>query len=101
MQAIDKFIEILEPIREAAKQCGYAIAIHGSVQRDIDLIAVPWIVEAQRPDILVDKVKEAANGKIHGDWRLRPHGRLVRIIDLGDEVYIDLSIMPRKGAGFV
>lgn len=31
---------------EAARACGYALAIHGTMQRDLDLVAVPWVDEA-------------------------------------------------------
>ena len=33
---------ILPPMRRAAKDDGYAIIVHGSLNRDIDLVAVPW-----------------------------------------------------------
>lgn len=36
----------LEKIRELAKECGYACAVHGSQERDLDLILVAWTEEA-------------------------------------------------------
>lgn len=32
----------LEKIRELAKECGYACAVHGSQERDLDVVLVAW-----------------------------------------------------------
>jgi hypothetical protein len=29
-------------LRQAAREVGYALAVHGSLRRDFDLVAVPW-----------------------------------------------------------
>lgn len=34
---------LIGPIRAIAKEHGYAVGVHGSLARDIDLILVPWI----------------------------------------------------------
>src|ERR1700743_2714976 len=36
----------LEKIRELAKECGYACAVHGSQERDLDVVLVAWTEEA-------------------------------------------------------
>jgi hypothetical protein len=36
----------LERIRELAKECGYACAVHGSQERDLDVVLVAWTEEA-------------------------------------------------------
>ena len=33
---------------DVAREMGYALALHGSMNRDMDLIAVPWVVGALR-----------------------------------------------------
>jgi hypothetical protein len=33
-------------MREEARRLGYTLAVHGSMKRDIDLVAVPWIQKA-------------------------------------------------------
>ena len=43
MQLADHWTEILPGIRRRARHMGYAIAVHGSMARDLDLIAVPWV----------------------------------------------------------
>lgn len=90
---------------EIARPLGYALALHGSMNRDMDLIAVPWIEEAEKPERLVDAIKERIDGYTGWDnhpGKLRPHGRRGWLIwfkgvDLpfGGGACIDLSIMPR------
>lgn len=53
------YAEILPVIRAVAKRAGYAIAVHGSMTRDFDLVAVPWVRSALKPDTLVLRIEEA------------------------------------------
>lgn len=83
---------------EAARRCGYALAIHGTMVRDLDLIAVPWVDEAKTAEELVEALREAARGWLVDDAdgvrvTQKPHGRRAWSIHL-DDGYIDLSVMP-------
>ena len=93
---------ILPPIRLAARNQGYAVAVHGSLNRDIDLIAVPWTEGAQDADSLVNVICGALTGAVgsglkHGEWTEKPHGRKARtlMVYVGENhMQIDLSVMP-------
>jgi len=100
---------------------GYAIAIHGSLARDLDLIAVPWTEEAIDEFDLVKLIAKTLggvcrneNGYVIGmkndelfgkDYTEKPFGRKAYRIYLGDDYvgkrgesilyYIDLSITPK------
>lgn len=100
------YAQILPRIREAAKELGYAVAIHGTLTRDLDLLAVPWIEEAAEPVALVKRIADAVGGYIIGDRTDelgyisdhptdQPHGRMSWNICWGGKVFIDLSVMPR------
>lgn len=119
----DGFLELLPAIREVARTLGYAVGLHGTMERDYDLIAVPWTEKAVSPDDLAEAIKEAA-GCVR--WRVfrglgmsrrevakrygcdvtpedKPHGRLVYCFDWDkknceNRDYIDLSVMPPKEA---
>jgi hypothetical protein len=103
--------ELLEPLRATARDFGYALAVHGSTARDIDLVAVPWADIAVDPLTLAEALRSTA-ARVHGrayhrphrgrpdHQRLgspgeKPHGRLVWTFHLGGGPYIDLSVMPR------
>lgn len=91
---------------EVGREHGYAVALHGSLARDLDLIATPWVENYSAPD---DFVKDVAKrvGAIAGDdlvvvWpndprsKPKPHGRLVYTVVLEGGAFIDLSVIPPR-----
>lgn len=103
------YAQLLPRIREAAKSLGYAIAIHGSMQRDFDLLAVPWVENARPAEELVEAIAKDVDGFVigqdkTGSWERgevrpgtpQPHGRKSWNICWGGRPFIDLSVMPRK-----
>lgn len=103
---------------DIAQKHGYAMALHGSMQRDLDLVAIPWTEQATDAETLVaaiiahigllsfkerimrdgipaadvDAIVEADGGP---DPRNKPHGRRAWSLHLDLGAYIDLSVMPR------
>lgn len=100
--------QIVETVRKAAHEAGWAIGVHGSLIRDIDLIAVPWREGASSPEELVDAIKEATGYISHGHvlGPPRPGGRRSILLMDKDATFVqtpkgtwtppclDLSIMP-------
>ena len=96
---------ILPAIREAARFQGYAVAVHGSLKRDIDLVAVAWTDQAGPPEDLV-RVVQGAIGGVLGNCLVqggmdkpgvKPHGRLAyTLIHPGFVGEIDLSVIPPR-----
>jgi len=100
------FAAILPDVIEIAKQCGYAIAVHGSMTHDMDLIAVPWMYNALPTSILIERIREHVKGHIdlEGTTIMSPspekkvHGRMAWSIYLRPDFtgpYIDISVTPR------
>ena len=89
---------MFEILREEAKKLGNNLAVHGSLIRDFDIVAIPWVDECATPKHLVDLIMEKTGGFIAvGDEpKKKPHGRIAWAIQLGGGPYIDLSIMPTK-----
>lgn len=94
----DTVLNVVAAVRIAAKRCGYAIGWHGSMARDLDLIAVPWTEHAYPPEEMVAHVVKSVRGWIKPSDKCptqKPHGRLAWSIHLlGTGTYIDLSVMP-------
>lgn len=93
----------LPAIREAAREHGYAIGVHGSERRDFDLIACPWRDGASDPDTLAHAVAMAACGITREgayDWTEKPLGRIAVSIPVcwtarrgvTNDGHIDLSV---------
>lgn len=106
--------KLIPPMREKARELGYALTVHGTLKRDIDLVAIPWIPGAVAPKTLALALHEVVLA-VHGKSYLqddpyhmdgcpghKPHGRLVWsmyfAVENGNpaayEGYVDLSVMP-------
>jgi hypothetical protein len=88
----EKYPEILHNIRRIAKGLGYAIGLHGSEARDLDLMAIPWVEEACSPIKLVKEIEKGIGGRINGPVGIKPNGRLAWSILIAGS-YVDLSII--------
>lgn len=101
------FASALPNLQKIAREHGYALAVHGSMSRDFDLIAAPWIEDASDAFTLIEALREAVDGVIgvpsnaehNPAWK--PHGRLAWTIYPAGEarVYMDISVMPRRREG--
>lgn len=116
-----KFAYCAPAMKERARGLGYALLVHGSLARDIDMVAVPWTHEAASPDVLIAALtrvcREHNRGVAYGHTDIgertedpdlfqrtpKPHGRIAVSIHLGggapeDDMthgtYIDLSVQP-------
>lgn len=81
---------------KTANRCGYALALHGSMGRDLDLVAIPWIDECDSKEELIQKLCKK-HGLTEGNsaQKNKPHGRRAYVLMLpGFGHYVDLSIMP-------
>ena len=82
-----------------ARDHGYALAIHGSMQRDLDLIAVPWTANAVDREVLIEAlVSRHGLIRITAKEPIKPHGRRAYSLSAGQDFYVDLSVMPRDAA---
>jgi len=81
------YVAMYPILLQVAKRHGYALAVHGSLHRDFDLVAIPWIEEASDALTLIRAFKKAtrtvtqADGLDHlvKDCRPteKPHGELL------------------------
>lgn len=86
--------------RKLAWEEGYAIGLHGSFTRDLDLIAVPWAERACEAEHLIRRIADATGLKLRDGVGVKPHGRRAWTLlfpAFGDPRFVDLSVMPRIG----
>jgi hypothetical protein len=113
-----------EALKDIAKDHGYNLVVHGSMARDLDLIAIPWIDEPKEDLEMIKALAECLGGDVmlkHIDGQKNAYasslkgGRINYVIDLnrggykrdenGDiaepyeftpdpEYYIDISVTP-------
>ena len=107
---------ILEPLKKIAIEFGYNLVIHGSMDRDMDLILIPWTDDCSEPDNVIVAFNELLGGKIHQQGTeekpslsipiFKGAGRMSYIISLNrdgifkswidKEYYLDISVTPKK-----
>lgn len=113
-----------EALKEICQNYGYNLVLHGSMNRDLDLIAIPWQEEVGDAEQMVldmcayiggwiqpmeRKVNEKMELETTSIYRTGPHGRMQFIININRDsikgysesddfpdvqIYIDLSVMP-------
>lgn len=107
------YVALFPIISKAANECGYALGLHGSFNRDFDIMAMPWVDEAVEAKELIQRITNAITflkvdvmmddftedkpkfrGRIDGPER-KPHGRQAWNIHLGGGKTLDISVMPR------
>lgn len=101
---------LIPVIQKAARDHGWAVAVHGSKIRDLDLLAVPWIRDASCNSVLLEAVRVAISIEMNGDCyitstdgEVKPYGRLAYNLFINSEEvvhspagahpFIDLSIV--------
>lgn len=86
-----------EALKEIAKNFGYNLVLHGSLNRDLDLIAIPWTEELGDKDQMVDEFSKILGGTVlmvgrsvenEEGYRFssKPHGRVVYIININRDI---------------
>jgi len=96
------YLYLVPLLTEVAHEHGYAIAVHGTLARDLDILAAPWVDEASSPADLVAALYARVCSYAWDQQEpmgptSKPHGRLAWTILLGGGAFIDLSVMPRQG----
>ena len=90
---------LLERFREIALGKGYALAIHGSMASDMDLVAIPWVKDVSSPKELLDAFWDEIGNTVFKEDKtlfqpeIKPHGRVAYAIPILGDWYIDLSII--------
>jgi len=116
-KTVKAFGKLIKPLRARARELGYALGVHGTLLRDIDLIAAPWSRDAVSARHLAEALRIEAERVIgfafdrdasrsnnphyfnEGSPGHKPHGRRCWTFHLGGGPYIDLSVMPRENEG--
>jgi hypothetical protein len=97
-----------ESLKVIALKYGYNLVLHGSMNRDLDLIAIPWQEKLGDTDEMVNDFATILGGDVmemtDAQKNCFPHGRISYIINInrgGDwnnhedaQYYLDISVTP-------
>ena len=96
----------LPKLQDIANGLGYALCIHGSMYRDMDIVCVPWTKDAEDAKVLIKALQRSFKGlrtrRPYDNWpEKKPHGRLAWSFYFDEASragasgpYIDISVMP-------
>lgn len=92
------FAAMWEDFRNAASDCGWALGLHGSLNSDMDIMAMPWTAEAVPAAELIQALLNCFDDSIwkekeYKPFTHKPHGRIVYTISIFADFYLDISIM--------
>lgn len=85
----------IHTMREAVAQLGWSLAVHGSLVRDIDLVAVPWTDDCE-PQLAVFNAFLNYGYVLFGQIAFRAHGRMAATLSGPAAKVIDLSVFPLR-----
>lgn len=100
---------VFEDLKKIAKKNGYNLALHGSMSRDLDLIAVPWTNDPTGELKLIQEFELFLTGYYsdqieHYLYGMLPGGRHSYVIQLNrggawnnyddKQYYLDISVTP-------
>lgn len=92
------YARFVSKARCIARSEGYAIAVHGSMTRDLDVIAIPWVEKPNSsPSQLAHQIAGRTGLTLHPEIQLREHGRIACTMlfpESGDPRFVDFSVMP-------
>ena len=91
-------------LRQAAMDCGWALGLHGSLNSDMDIMAMPWVKEAIPAD---DMIQHLINTCFYDDGIMekigylkdetsKPNGRIVYTLSIWADFYLDINIINSK-----
>ena len=89
------YCAIYPGLAEIARKHGYALAIHGSLARDADLICIPWVDAPSDPVAVISEMTTTYAIRQIGEPEAKKHGRVAYTISIAfGECALDLSFMP-------
>lgn len=91
------YASLYAELAEVFQTHGYALAIHGSLARDFDLVAIPWVHSPANPLTVLQAIEKAFALKIAGPPEPKPHGRSAySMVFAGGIACLDISFTPRS-----
>lgn len=90
------YASMYEDIREVAMSLGWAVALHGSLKSDMDIMAMPWNESAAKFETLISAISglfedNELAGQYSVDYKSKQHGRVVATIPIWGDFYLDIS----------
>ena len=90
-----------EDIRRCAMDSGWAVALHGSLSSDMDIMAMPWVENAVSFKEMVDRISKLfqdndVSSQYVITYNEKPHNRVIATIPIFSDFYLDISTIVQE-----
>ena len=87
-----------EDLKNAAHDCGWALGLHGSLNSDMDIMAMPWVKGASVPMVMIQKLCECFTDhkRIMDGVKMskdNPYKRVTYTVPIFADFYLDISVI--------
>lgn len=84
-----------EDFRKAALDKGWALALHGSLASDMDIMAMPWTETATEPMEMINALRNCFDEpkEIGCSTSKMPNNRIVYTMSIWADFYLDINII--------
>ena len=89
---------IWDDLRNAAMDCGWALGLHGSLAHDMDIMAMPWTVDAKPVEEMVQALSDCFTENPWKDHHIKPNynkpnRRVVYTMTIWKDFYLDINVI--------
>lgn len=87
-----------EDFRKSALDCGWALGLHGSLNSDMDIMAMPWIEGCASVDAMIESLERCLTKPDDQIFKTtkstdKPNNRIVYTIHIFADFYLDINII--------
>jgi len=95
------YASIWPDLRDAAMDCGWALGLHGSLSKDMDIMAMPWVEGAKPVEEMIKALSGCFTESRFAEQHLvpktgKPNGRVVYTMSIWADFYLDINIISRE-----
>ena len=92
------YASIWDDLRNAAFDCGWALGLHGSLAKDMDIMAMPWTEDAKPVEDMIQSLIDCFTPNPFDDISKRPilgkpNNRVVYTIHIWKDLYLDVNVI--------
>ena len=78
---------------KSAKSCGWALGLHGSLSSDMDIMAMPWTVDAKPVEEMIQALSDCFKDNPWKDHHIKPNNRVVYTMTIWKDFYLDINVI--------
>lgn len=88
-------------LRNAAMDNGWALALHGSLASDMDIMAMPWVEDAKSVKVMIKSLSDCFTDSPFKEHHIvphysKPHNRVVYTMSIWADFHLDISVIYNK-----